>query len=1058
MTMPGAAGRHGHTVLLQRVVETGPDGEPAAKIKVYDELCADDAEADDEGWFDWDKWLRRLETAEWAQGREAADRGPCRVIFTRNPREGGAPVQVMPPPAQPMGGKYVPPPNALPGYEVASKPNGDKAKPRRGPWSRMGIVPTKQRGDRGDAVDMADDGPIPAVDDPTRTEVPLEWKSGPSSPEMLQAVRKALDAKTRQWPSRRSRLLAEGAILRTVPLAFPHIVRDHVPGKLVLWGSDTGDPEEPTLRAVVLGGRGETLATIVLTRGVVSLQVRIDPDGAAEPDAQEHIKHVVSSLVKLPEATGTFVSQVEASKFALATASVVADELVDHALTVEVREIGEDSYEVRANVFHEFEGELVGECTALDQTLGHDPRLEDDPPLVLPFEGRLGSVPFEGDSDLAALWCGFNLMYGWNSIQVAEHKREVRDESGDGKYDTVLGRAAFWIQPGDDADVPARAAALKLQINPLMKWQDKETDAKVTKAIAECLRQVSSPDAILTVLVTGKPETTSWTVKVGVVVLPGLTTAVGTVEQTQSTLFTTHVPPPAKEHPDEAADVAARIIDQARDVSVVDPSVERSLIEDRIRGVLDALNDKGMNVSAQRYGRRLRIDLTGGIDDARAVVEARGKSAVEMRVRFPSGIAVERVRGVVDSLTEGMADSRYRIAGAAAAILAGRSVQPLTGLEVTLKPDGELVVQLHGSDRASQSVSIARDDHGGIGVTVERIERRRDQLRTVIDDVSDLLAEIVAGNPGLERTAASVADTMWSEAFATRTADTANGVRAKITLSSGPDGQCRIVPELFSDDTVVLLHDPVAVYGRFSDGASSVTTHVEFPAGADGDRLSVQLPEQPAAQTPSVSSESVRANEVGQFGRSDGQPVTSDGAGSRGRLPRVSRPLGGALPGGRNCAVGAVAELLRLYPEHRPRYRIRERVGRRGVRARALYEAVNSAAQFATYAEVVARLQDDGDLGRGFTAVLASVWKDGSGGHAYLARNIGGTVKFFDPHTGVWSEELPWTEDQVSKTVVGYLKPDGTALNELRQPATQLAHADEIGFVRGLSGGLDGQQ
>ncbi|MBO0884716.1 MAG: hypothetical protein J2P17_31165, partial [Mycobacterium sp.] len=108
--------------------------------------------------------------------------------------------------------------------------------------------------------------------------------------------------------------------------------------------------------------------------------------------------------------------------------------------------------------------------------------------------------------------------------------------------------------------------------------------------------------------------------------------------------------------------------------------------------------------------------------------------------------------------------------------------------------------------------------------------------------------------------------------------------------------------------------------------------------------------------------------------------------------------------------------------------------------------------------EVVARLQDE-DLGPGATAVLASVWKDGSGGHAYLARNDGGTVKFFDPHTGVWSEELPWSEDQVSRTVVGYLKPDGTALDELHDPTTQLAHADEIGFVRGYPGSRnDGYQ
>jgi hypothetical protein len=810
---PAVEGGLGHTVLLRRVVEPGSDGEPVAKVKVWDPLRGEE-------WIGWDEWTDWAERHDYWNPRQAeAEREPCRVIFSR---PDGTTVQVMRPPVRPMAGTYQPPPNALPPFEVARKPDApDKAKPRRGLWSRMGLLPDskKQPGDRGDDIDVVAGAAIPAADDPTRTEVPLDWRSGPSSPEMLQAVLEEVRAKTRQWPSRRARLLAEGAILRTVPLVFPHIVRDHVPGKLVMWGSGSGDPEDATLRAVVLGGHGEALATVVLAHGQVSVRARIDPDGAADPDAQQHIKHAVSSLVKMPEATGTFVNPVDASEFALATASVVAQSLIDHAVTVTVKETGEDSYGVWANVFHEIEGELMGECEALARTPGHDPAPEDEPtleegPPLLSFDGRLGSVPFEGDSDLVDLWCGVNLLYGLNSVQVAEHRRQVRDESGDGKYDTVLGRAAFRMPPGDDTDVSARAAALKRQIEPLMKWRDKETDAKVTKAIAECLQQVSSPDAILTVLVTGKPGTTSWTVKIAVVV-PGLTTAVRTIEQMQSTLFATHVSAEEGKSPDAAA---SRIIAEARDVSVIDPSIEPSLIEDRIRCVLGALNGKGMNVSAQRHGRRLRIDLSGGIDDARAAVETRGKSSVEMCVRFPSGIAADRVRGVVDSLTDGMADSRYRLAGSAAAVLADRAVRPLSGLEVTLKLDGELVVRLEGYDGASQSVSVAPDDHDGIRVTVERIERRRDQLQTVIGDASDLLAEIVAGNSGLEWTAASVADTTWSEAFATRTAD---GVRAKITLSSGPDGQCRIVPELFSDDTVVLLHDPVAVYGRSPEGTSS---------------------------------------------------------------------------------------------------------------------------------------------------------------------------------------------------------------------------------------------
>jgi hypothetical protein len=153
-----------------------------------------------------------------------------------------------------------------------------------------------------------------------------------------------------------------------------------------------------------------------------------------------------------------------------------------------------------------------------------------------------------------------------------------------------------------------------------------------------------------------------------------------------------------------------------------------------------------------------------------------------------------------------------------------------------------------------------------------------------------------------------------------------------------------------------------------------------------------------------------------------------------------------------NCAFGVRDELSRMYPGRGYR-RIKGWWTRRGVRARALFEAVGSGAEFTTYAEVVARLRD---LGWGSSAVLASAWKVGSGGHAYLAKNDRGDIKFFDPHTGEWSEGLRWAEDQVSKTVVGYLDADGNALDELRDPAAQLAHANKIGFVRGRWDPSDG--
>ncbi|MBO0880924.1 MAG: hypothetical protein J2P17_11395, partial [Mycobacterium sp.] len=100
-------------------------------------------------------------------------------------------------------------------------------------------------------------------------------------------------------------------------------------------------------------------------------------------------------------------------------------------------------------------------------------------------------------------------------------------------------------------------------------------------------------------------------------------------------------------------------------------------------------------------------------------------------------------------------------------------------------------------------------------------------------------------------------------------------------------------------------------------------------------------------------------NQVGRFGRSGGSAPTSDDAGRRVRLSRLVRwpGSGGLLVGAENCAVGVCAELSQVYPGRR--FRIGGWPSRRGVRARALFEAVNSTAQFATYAEVVARLQDE---------------------------------------------------------------------------------------------------
>jgi hypothetical protein len=120
----------------------------------------------------------------------------------------------------------------------------------------------------------------------------------------------------------------------------------------------------------------------------------------------------------------------------------------------------------------------------------------------------------------------------------------------------------------------------------------------------------------------------------------------------------------------------------------------------------------------------------------------------------------------------------------------------------------------------------------------------------------------------------------------------------------------------------------------------------------------------------------------------------------------------------------------------------------RGVPARALFQAVGSDAQFATYGEVADRLRQ---LGDGSSAVLASRWAGGrQGGHAYLAVNDGGRIDLYDPHTGQRSGWPPhWGEDAVDRTAVGYLDAGGNAVNPLHDVSLQLAAADAIGDVKG---------
>ncbi|CRZ17740.1 toxin glutamine deamidase domain-containing protein [Mycolicibacterium neworleansense] len=168
-----------------------------------------------------------------------------------------------------------------------------------------------------------------------------------------------------------------------------------------------------------------------------------------------------------------------------------------------------------------------------------------------------------------------------------------------------------------------------------------------------------------------------------------------------------------------------------------------------------------------------------------------------------------------------------------------------------------------------------------------------------------------------------------------------------------------------------------------------------------------------------------------------------------GLISRVQRwlGLGGQQSSTQNCAHGVAAELTQRY--ERP-YRVDVQASRTGVPAWALFRAVGSTAQFTSYDDVTATLQD---LGDGSSAVLASRWAgDRQGGHAYLAVNDGGQIYLVDPHTGKRSGWPPhWGQQAVDRTAVGYLDADGAAVRPLQQAPlhVSLGVADGIGDVRG---------
>jgi transcriptional regulator with XRE-family HTH domain len=155
-----------------------------------------------------------------------------------------------------------------------------------------------------------------------------------------------------------------------------------------------------------------------------------------------------------------------------------------------------------------------------------------------------------------------------------------------------------------------------------------------------------------------------------------------------------------------------------------------------------------------------------------------------------------------------------------------------------------------------------------------------------------------------------------------------------------------------------------------------------------------------------------------------------------------------------NCAFRVAKRLSERYKRYGCVFRVLAELTRRGVSARALFEAANCAAQPAeSYDEVGATLAD---MPVGSSAILVSEWADGGpgeGGHAYLAEKDADGIWLFDPTTGRQSPWPPWWgQDAVLRIAVGYLNDKGRPRRPFDGISDRLAAADGI-FVRGPSAG-----
>ncbi|ORV26844.1 hypothetical protein AWB98_13330 [Mycolicibacterium conceptionense] len=242
-------------------------------------------------------------------------------------------------------------------------------------------------------------------------------------------------------------------------------------------------------------------------------------------------------------------------------------------------------------------------------------------------------------------------------------------------------------------------------------------------------------------------------------------------------------------------------------------------------------------------------------------------------------------------------------------------------------------------------------------------------------------------------------------------------------------------PAMDSFGAVRVAAEPTASMNRLITGGTHHTYFLNTEATTNLGRVA-------AGRTDVVTTEQHRT----ELGRSRRAPVlrTVEPAGDRVGGRRFWNVLWRRPP---NCAVTVTEELSSLFEGRK--FGLDVRPSRRGVPARALFQAVGADARFATYDEVEATLLGDPSLR---VAVLTSQWAGGrQGGHAYLAVKVDGEVRLYDPHTRKYSPWPPhWGQQAVTQTAVGYLQTNGKAVGPMTVDVPlQLDAADAVGNVQG---------